>query len=123
MAEQSISNELTLDEQIELTDNAIIEIKESIVKSKKMIKLCEIAEFKELILDGLLGEDMVKAATDLVNDTSHGLESEQETLAELRSLRYLKKHIVTTADMLSVYENRLKEEEDFKTALQNSVEV
>ena len=123
MAQEEQSSDLgSLDVQIEKIDESIEIFKSRIVKSKKMIKLCNNAEFKELILEGLLGQEMVDAATGLVTDSGHTAESEQRTLEELRSLRKLKHYIDRMAQSLGGYEEMLKMEEDYKIELMNLVE-
>ena len=111
-------DEVLHENKLKAVNKSLEELERKVVQLKKFDKLNNNPEFIELILEGLLGEEVTKITTSLAVD-EHTPESEEKLLVELRSLKVLRNNLNGKADKLSDAIIALDKEKAYKVQLMN----
>lgn len=104
--------------RIAAVNTSLEKLEGNVAQLEKFNKLNNNPEFKELILEGLLAEEVNKLTTSLAID-EHTPQSEEKVLVELRSLKLLRNHLSAKADKLSDAKIALDKEKAYKVRLMN----
>ena len=100
-------------EDVQQARSDISSIEERIRFSKVFKKLYESPEFKEVVLDTMLGKEVRAKAETLALNPYMDKEQEEETLVVLRAMRYLNKFITDKLRDAELAPSQLEESQEY----------